>query len=177
MAELPQKKTFVVTLKGLAPWISEIHYEKEEQDLKLYFALQKKAEVNVIVEDREANYKRIVPLGAFSRRLLSHVEYKPASDLYLTFATKKDFEECKTTPRSLKDAFQELRQYGGEDASLLVLFEAKEGQPPQGLLWSKKKDLREKALSQYLGKQKGNWALFQGKDTLSPLKESLKELL
>ncbi|MDP4009120.1 MAG: hypothetical protein Q8P71_01725 [bacterium] len=33
-------KMFLVSLKGLAPWISKIHYEKTEDDLKLYFTLR-----------------------------------------------------------------------------------------------------------------------------------------
>ena len=34
------KKTFVVSLKGISPWISKIQYEKSEKDVKLYFTLQ-----------------------------------------------------------------------------------------------------------------------------------------
>ena len=33
------EKTFVVSLKGLGPWISRVRYEKEGKDLKLYFSL------------------------------------------------------------------------------------------------------------------------------------------
>lgn len=33
--------TFVVSLKGLAPWISSVSYEKGEQDLRLFFSLNK----------------------------------------------------------------------------------------------------------------------------------------
>ena len=38
-SSIPLKKTFVVSLKGLAPWISRVYYEKSEKDLKLYFTL------------------------------------------------------------------------------------------------------------------------------------------
>ncbi|MEK6882288.1 MAG: hypothetical protein AABY22_21900, partial [Nanoarchaeota archaeon] len=34
-----QEKIFVVSLKGLAPWIAKVRYEKETNDLKLYFTL------------------------------------------------------------------------------------------------------------------------------------------
>lgn len=37
---LDEQKTFVVTLKGLARWISRVHYEKNDKDLKLFFTLQ-----------------------------------------------------------------------------------------------------------------------------------------
>jgi|GEM_PF-2016213 len=36
-----QEKIFVVSLKGLAPWIAKVRYEKEAKDLKLYFTLNK----------------------------------------------------------------------------------------------------------------------------------------
>lgn len=35
----PQEKVFVVSLKGLAPWIAKVRYERELKDLKLYFTL------------------------------------------------------------------------------------------------------------------------------------------
>ena len=38
---IPTGKTFLVTLRGVAPWISKVHYEKDERDLKLYFSIQK----------------------------------------------------------------------------------------------------------------------------------------
>lgn len=175
--ERKNPKTFVVTLKGIAPFVSEVRYEKEAEDLKLYFTLQKEAKVNVIVEDDKVNYKRLAPLGALSKKLLSKVEYKPSSDLYLTVATAKDFQECQATPKTLKDAFQELQQCGSEDASLLVVFEPREGGAPQGLLWTKKQELKRKTLAKFSGKERGNWALFQGRGQIAELKDSLKELL
>lgn len=38
-ASLPKEKTFVVSLKGLAPWIATVRYEKDTRDLRLYFTL------------------------------------------------------------------------------------------------------------------------------------------
>ncbi len=35
----PKEKTFVVSLKKLAPWIARVRYEKDAEDLKLYFTL------------------------------------------------------------------------------------------------------------------------------------------
>src|SRR3989339_172600 len=38
---LPDKeKTFAISIRGLAPWISKIYYEKDEKDLRLYFTLK-----------------------------------------------------------------------------------------------------------------------------------------
>lgn len=38
-SSLPKEKTFVVSLKGLAPWIAWVRYEKDNRDLRLYFTL------------------------------------------------------------------------------------------------------------------------------------------
>ena len=61
-----QEKIFVVTLKGLAPWIAKVRYEKDVKDLKLYFTLnqgeispealslqiQNQADLTIIVGDK-----------------------------------------------------------------------------------------------------------------------------
>ena len=35
-----QEKTFAVSITGLAPWISQVYYEKDATDLKIYFTLK-----------------------------------------------------------------------------------------------------------------------------------------
>ena len=61
-----KEKVFVVALKGLAPWIAKVRYEKEANDLKLYFTLnqgevspealsfqiQNQADLTIIVGDK-----------------------------------------------------------------------------------------------------------------------------
>jgi len=61
-----KEKIFVVSLKGLAPWIARVRYEKEANDLKLYFTLnqgeispevlslqiQNQADLTIIVGDK-----------------------------------------------------------------------------------------------------------------------------
>ena len=168
-----QKKTFAVKLKGLAPWISEIQYEKEEQDLTLHFSLKKDTEVNIIVEDEQVGHKllspHVPPLGALSRRLIANVEYKPNSDLYITSLKHRDFTECKATSLALKGAVEELKQYGAQNSSLLVLFETTQGS--QGLLWSKKLEVKEKVKRLRQGTEKGDWILFTTKKPLASLRE------
>ncbi|MDP4007486.1 MAG: hypothetical protein Q8P55_02770 [bacterium] len=174
-----QKKTFAVKLKGLAPWISGIRYEKEEQDLTLYFSLKKEAEVNIIVEDGKAEHKLLssitTPLGALSQKLISNVEYKPNSDLYITSLRRQDFTECKATPLALKGSVEELKQCGAENSSLLILFETAKG--GQGLLWSKRPEVREKVKTRNKGTEKGNWVLFAAQEPLPSLRETLKATL
>ncbi|MDP2734722.1 MAG: hypothetical protein Q8P12_00785, partial [bacterium] len=171
-----QKKTFAVKLKGLAPWVSEIQYEKEEKDLTLYFTLTKEAEVNIIVEDEGRGNKLLAPIsapmGPLSRKLISNVEYKPNSDLYITSLKRKDFEECGATALALKGAMEELKQCGGENSSLLVLFET--GKGGQGLLWSRRTDMRQKVKALHRGEERGNWVLFAAKEPLDSLQENFR---
>ena len=147
-----QKKTFAVKLKGLAPWISQIQYEKEETDLTLYFTLKKDTEINVILEDGKAESKLlslVTPsLAPLAQRLISNVEYKPNSDIYITSLQKKDFIECRATSLALKGSMEELKQY-----------------------------IREKVQEQNQGTQKGNWVLFITKSTLPSLQEHFKAKL
>ncbi|OHA65226.1 MAG: hypothetical protein A3D64_02365 [Candidatus Wildermuthbacteria bacterium RIFCSPHIGHO2_02_FULL_49_9] len=174
-----QKKTFAVKLKGLAPWISEIQYEKEERDLTLYFSLKRDAEINIIVEDGGAGHKLFSPatppLGALSQKLISSVEYKPNSDLYIASLCRQDFQACGATSLALKDAVEELKQCGGENSSLLVLLET--GKGTQGLLWSKRPEVREKVKMLEQGTEKGNWVLFAPKGPLPSLREAFKARL
>ncbi len=174
-----QKKTFAVKLKGLAPWISQIQYEKEETDLTLYFTLKKDTEINVILEDGRAESKLlslVTPsLAPLAQRLISNVEYKPNSDIYITSLQKKDFIECRATSLALKGSMEELKQYGAEESSFLVLYET--GKGTHGLLWSKRQDIREKVQEQNQGTQKGNWVLFITKSTLPSLQEHFKAKL
>jgi len=174
-----QKKTFAVKLKGLAPWISQVQYEKDEYDLTLYFTLNKKTELNIIVEDEDSSFKRLSPiassLGPLSQKLISSVEYRPNLDLYITVLLQKDFQECGATPLALKSAMEELKQYGGENSSLLVLFETQK--KSQGLLWSTKPEIRNKIKTLRQGAEKGNWILFATKESLPSLREAFRGVL
>ena len=174
-----KQKTFAVKLKGLAPWISEIQYQKEEQDLTLYFTLKKETEVNIIVEDEATGHKRLspvaAPLGALSQKLVANVEYKPNLDLYITSLDQEDFAECKATSLALKGAMEELKEYGGETSSLLVLFDTAQG--CQGLLWSRRPEIREKVQTLKKGAEKGNWVLFHATEPLATLRETFKSSL
>lgn len=174
-----QKKTFALKLKGLAPWISQIQYEKEEQDLILRFTLSKKIQLNIIVEDEGSVFKRLTPpasfLGPLSQKLILNVEYRQNLDLYITSLVKKDFQECRATPLALKSAMEELKQYGAENSSLLILFETPT--TSQGLLWSTKPKVRSKIKALKQGIEKGNWVLFAVKEPLISLKDSLTQAL
>lgn len=179
MEEKTQQKTFVVTLKGAGPWISELHYEKEEQDLKLYFTLKKEVEVNVIVQDQKAQDKEAgekLPLGLLAKRIVQGVEYKPGSDLYISLLSKHDFQECRATPKMLGQVLKEIKGFAGENSSLVVMFEALALPESQGVLWSKNAAMRQKLLSARQGKERGNWVLFQGKG-LEELKATVQSLL
>ncbi|MEK7542494.1 MAG: hypothetical protein AAB524_02230 [Patescibacteria group bacterium] len=78
LASSLKEKTFVVSLKGLAPWIARVRYEKDAQDLKLYFTLnqgevspealsfqmQDQADLTIIVGDKALQNNNSQPLSA-----------------------------------------------------------------------------------------------------------------
>ena len=42
----PREKTFAVSITGLAPWISQVSYEQDDSDLKIYFTLKDRSSQN-----------------------------------------------------------------------------------------------------------------------------------
>lgn len=106
-----KEKTFMVTAKGLAPWVSKVYYEKDEKDLRLYFSLQDNKSLSeymlavgeqthdlvLIVGDKDARRNRTEPVvllnefgnekerGAFAAALLSEKELTMARLLVKSF--------------------------------------------------------------------------------------------
>src|SRR3989338_5959989 len=175
--EATEKKTFSLTLKEIAPLVSEIHYEKKEGDIKLYITLQKNAPVHILIDDSSVSCKRLAPLGLLSRKLLSTIEYKPSSNVYIAFLRPEDFASCQATPKAVKNALEELRDCAHQDSSFVILFETKERKRTHCLAWSKKEDLLQKTLALYQGLKKGNWALVSSAQPLMLMKESLQKNL
>ena len=110
-----EQQTFVVSIKGLAPWISRVSYEKSDQDLHLYFNLhtkeiagrkpslpQKPTDLNIIVGDNENQNNARHPkdsslkveatkeLATFALQLLSR-EQHPEAKLLGTVLTDMDY--------------------------------------------------------------------------------------
>ncbi len=158
--DTPKKeKTFVVSLKGVAPWVSQVRYKKDEKDLKLYFT--------IIVGDAANSHNSEIgqlpleatPLPALAGKLLTKLEHLENKNLYMAAISKDEWLDCQADTRALKESVVHVKDYIGEQASLLLLYEEPGSSHPKGLLWAKRKELQEAAQSIGTGLQKGNWTL------------------
>jgi len=158
--DTPKKeKTFVVSLKGVAPWVSQVCYKKDEKDLKLYFT--------IIVGDTESLHNseiaqlplEAMSLPALAGKLLTKLEYVESKNLYLAAITKDEWRDCQANAQALKEGVKHVQDYIGERASLLLLYEEPGSLHPKGLLWTKRKEFQETVLNIGTGLQKGDWSL------------------
>ena len=158
--DTPKKeKTFVVSLKGVAPWVSTVCYKKDEKDLKLYFT--------IIVGDVKDSYNSEIAqlpleatsLPALAGKLLTKLEHVASKNLYLVTISRDEWQECQANSQALKEGVKHVKDYIGEQASLLLLYDQTDSPHPKGLLWTKRKELLEAVQTMGAGVQKGNWML------------------
>lgn len=154
-----KEKTFVVSLKGVAPWVSRVCYKKNEQDLKLYFT--------IIVGDAKGPHNselvqlplEAAALPALSGRLLAKLELIEGKNLYLAAVSKEEWKECQANAKDLKAGIRHVQDYIGDQTSLFLVYEETCSPHPKGLLWTKRKELQEAAQTLGTALQKGNWTL------------------
>jgi len=176
---------FVVSLKGLAPKISKVQYEKDEEDLRLYFTLQqgpisqknlslqiqKQSDLTIIVEDWEEQDNKwkvaiLELLGTHEdggakllSKILRKLDYVSALRMYISSLSQEDFRDTRATAKSLVEPMQQLKDAFGSQFSYLFLFETSSNQKTQALLWSHQKDIRARLLRTGSLQEKGNWSL------------------
>lgn len=158
--DTPKKeKTFVVSLKGVAPWVSQVCYKKDEKDLKLYFT--------IIVGDAKGAHNsefaqlplEAAALPALSGKLLTKLEFLEGKNLYLAAISKDEWLECQANAQDLKAGIRHIQDYIGDHSSLFLVYEEVGSPHPKGLLWTKRKEFQEAAASLGTALQKGNWTL------------------
>lgn len=154
-----REKTFVVSLKGVAPFVSRVYYKKDEKDLKLYFT-------TIVGDTKNSHNSEIAQLPveatslpALSGKLLTKLEYVASKNLYLAAISKDEWLECQANAQTLKEGVKHVQDYIGEQASLFLLYEETGSPHPKGLLWTKRKGLQEAVRAMGTGLQKGNWTL------------------
>jgi len=177
--DTPKKeKTFVVSLKGVAPWISKVCYKKDEKDLRLYFT--------IIVGDTANSHNseiaqlplEAISLPPLSGKLLTKLEYWRDKDLYLAAISQQEWQDCQANTPALRESVKHLQEYAGQNSSLLLMYEDERGQPPKGLLWSTKKEIRQRILTIASGREQGNWALLSfAKHSIETLPAFIREVL
>lgn len=156
---LKKEKTFVVSLKGVAPWISKVCYKKDEKDLKMYFTIIVGDTKNPHNSDVTQLPLEATPLPALSGKLLTKLELISGKNLYLVSISKDEWLECQANGQALKEGVKHVQEYIGEQASLLLLYEETGSSVPKGLLWTKRKEFQESIQKIGTGLQKGDWTL------------------
>lgn len=139
LASSSDEKTFVVSLKGLGPWISRVRYEKEGKDLKLYFSLtqgeispatlslqiQEQADLNIIIGNNKDELSSITQLSDTEAKqplldlLYSHKD--PQTRLLGLILSKIEYMSQSNTFLAVlyKEDFQGVRS-GSKNLPLLV---------------------------------------------------------
>lgn len=157
-----KEKTFAVSIKGLAPWVAKVRYEKNDVDLNLYFTLKE-------TETPETN---------LATRVLARAERIGESRLYIAGVFIQDFLETNTNPRALQHAIEELKKEKGETNSYLLMFQDPASQDMRGLLWSPERNLQDKIMLYGNGEGKGNWVLFSlEQQDMQRIKKEISTLL
>src|SRR3990167_2442991 len=113
-----QEKTFVVSLKGVAPWISKVCYKKDEKDLKLYFTIIVGDAINSHNSDALQLPLEATPLPALAGKLLTELELVEGKNLYMTAVSKHEWQECQADSQTLKESIKHVQDYVGNQASL-----------------------------------------------------------
>ena len=157
-----KEKTFAVSIKGLAPWIAKVRYEKNNVDLNLYFTLKETE----------------TPETDLTARILSRAERIGQSRLYVAEVFAKDFLETNTNSQALQHAIGELKEKKGETNSYLIMFQDPASQLMRGLLWSPERKLQDKIMLYGNGEGKGDWVLFSSKQQdIKGIKKEISTLL
>ena len=198
-----KEKTFVVSLKGLAPWISQIDYEKDKEDLKLIFKLKQgemtpanlsldipsNKDLTVLVRNNEMGSSMTqflsTSLSLLSNEditeakmagiMLSRTEYFSAINTQASYIEANDFETLNTNSKILTSVIQNLSDLLKASA-FLTFFASDSG--TKGLLWSTQAHLQKKVLQTWNGQSKDKWTLFSiPSQSPNSLQEQVTELL
>ena len=159
---LKKEKTFAVSIKGLAPWIARVRYEKNDVDLSLYFTLKE-------IETPETDLATVI---------LLRTERIGESRLYVSEVSANDFLKTNTTPQTLWHVIQSLKEKKGDTNSYLIMFQDPASQRMRGLLWSPERKLQDKIMLYGNGEGKGDWVLFTpNQQNMEGVKKEISALL
>lgn len=151
--DFSKARVFVVTLQDLAPFISQMSYEKSDRDIKLYFTLKEP-----VTEDHKLLTKERVPEAMLLERIVMKREYNQQKKLYASALTAQDFEQTGANVKMLPNVIERLRSLSEPGCSYGVTFEESKGR--RGLLWTQSPGLAQEFKERYGGVQKGNWVLY-----------------
>jgi len=158
--DFSKARVFVVTLQNLAPFISQMSYEKSDKDIKLYFTL--KEAVKEGLPASQAGLKllpaELTPEALLLERILTKIERNQEKKLCVSSLTMQDFEQAGANSRMLPSVIERVRALSEPGFSYGVTFE--ESGVKKGLLWAQNPSLIEEYKQMHQGIQKGNWLLW-----------------
>ena len=164
-----REKTFTVSLKGLAPFVSAIRYEKSQKDVKLFITLAKETRPAVIVEDKSLG-------GKLSDKMFQNLEYHQASSWYISKLAPQDFKECGAQEADLRNCLADLKN-SMLDFSFLLLAQSPSAPTPKGFLWTQQQGLKEKISQGFPSQTKENWVVVQAQGSLEQTQQTILSLL
>ncbi|MBI2642332.1 MAG: hypothetical protein HYW97_00575 [Candidatus Wildermuthbacteria bacterium] len=167
MEEQKKEKTFVVSLKGLGPFVSAIRYEKDTKDVKLFITLARETRPAVIVEDSRLG-------GKLSQRMFQNLEYHRSSALYISLLSEQDFTECNASEADLRNCLADLKN-SSLDFSFLLVANAPLREP-RGFLWTHEPHFKERVVRGFEGEAKGNWVVLRIRGDVNQAKTRILSL-
>lgn len=151
--DFSKARVFVVTLQNLAPFISQMSYEKSDQDIKLYFTLKEATR-----EDLKLLPTERTPETLLLERTLLKMKSNQEKKLCMAALAPQDFEQTGANVKMLPNVIERVRSLSEPGFSYEVTFEESEGR--KGLLWTQSRALVQEYTKTYKGTQKGNWFLW-----------------
>lgn len=157
--DFSKARVFVVTLQNLAPFISQMSYEKSDKDIRLYFTLKETAREDLKLLPLEARLAKGGPPEALLlERTLTKMERNQEKKLCMVDLTTQDFEQTGANSKMLPKIIERLHTVAEPGFSYGVTFE--ESGAKKGLLWARNPGLIQEYKQTYQGIQKGNWLLW-----------------
>jgi len=164
--------SFAVSLRGLAPKIAKVQYEKDKEDVHLYFTLQEgeisqeQTDLTIIVGQDNSWGKAVLELLAQQEspqarllgRLLQKLEY--TGSMHTSSIQQRDFQETGSTPKTLVQTVSKIKEDFGSQLSYFFIFETANNGKSQALLWTSQESIKARLLPVGVAQQKGGWALY-----------------
>jgi len=152
--DFSKARVFVVTLQNLAPFISQMSYEKSDKDIKLYFTLKEAAKEGLKLLPAE-----LTPEALLLERILTKTERNQEKKLCVSSLATQDFQQTGANSKMLPNVIERLRSFSEPGFSYGVTFE--EHKSKKGLLWTQNPSIIEEYKQMHRGVQKGNWILWR----------------
>lgn len=149
-----RERAFAVRVKGLAPLVSHVYYEKDDSDLRLSFMLREGLDLTIIVGDMPSTHNRAELLYARAGRAPSSEKKR---DTFRCAISLRDFQETGTTPKDLPRLFSLLKHRHGEECSFLVFFETRRGF--RAILQSPREEAHASLAQKTRTERRGRWSL------------------